>query len=273
MDWLHTLRARWHLGTSGHRTQLEALPEPLYAFWARSVAQEYPSLPRNRYTFLRAAEGLVYFFKAVSAAGRACALPSAAADSVWHAWLAWNRINLGTYGSTHFGRDVTHLPNASLATTALAHTLVLCRELEGKPAHGPDLPSLFTLDREVRMPGGHGYFRTAEGIMYVPLSPRGRPERRPALHPKLTPDTLLAAGLITRRQYAALLRQQRMMSDDTAATWTGADTTALAFADADDSSSSDHGDSLACDASSSDSGSSDCGSSCGGSSCGGGGGD
>lgn len=213
MDWLHRLRARWHVGTSAHRTQLDALPEPLYAFWAHSVAREYPNLPRNRYTFLRAAEGLVYFFKAVSATGQACALPSAAAGSVWHAWLAWDRINLGTFGSTHFGRDVSHLPSASLGSTALAHTLVLCRELEGKPAHGPDLPSLFRLDRDLRMPGGHGYFRTEDGIVYVRLSTHGRPERRPKVHAKLTPAALLDAGLITGHGHAALLDYEQRVRE------------------------------------------------------------
>ena len=63
------------------------IPATLYPYWKRSAQFEFKGIPRDAFFFARATEGLLTFFDCMRASGKPCALPSAAADSVWHAWM------------------------------------------------------------------------------------------------------------------------------------------------------------------------------------------
>jgi hypothetical protein len=264
MNWIsrsiNETRARRFMRASSYRTALEGLPEGLERSWRDSAPQEYPGIRTDAFFFVRAADGLLRFFDAVSHSEAPCALPSEAADSVWHAWLRHDPIGLERYCRRHFGRTIPHVERAGLGSGALAHTLLKGRRLEGITPLGPRLPQLFGLDARLRMPGGHGYWNRGDEIVYARLNQRGLCLQRAQAHPELLTAALLAAGLVDADMVLAHMRLQQ-------ATATGSSCGSfadggLAFADdggcADGGGSDGGGD-----------GGSSCGSSCGGG-CGGG---
>jgi hypothetical protein len=191
-----------------------------------------------------------------------CALPSEAADSVWHAWLRRDPIGLERFCRKHFGIAVPHVERAGLGAGVLTNTLAAGRTLEGIAPLGPRLPQLFGLDARLRMPGGHGYWSLGDEIMYARLGKRGRRLGRARAHPELTIDSLLAAGLVDARMVE--VHRRRRQAVEVSAGGSYADS-ALAFTFASDGSCADS-------SGGSDSGS-DSGSGCGGGGGGGGGGD
>jgi hypothetical protein len=167
MKWIQELRAARLRRTSPWQAALADLPAGLQSYWRASAPREYEGIPTDAFFFARAAEGLLRFFDAVRHSGRPCALPSEAADSVWHAWLRWNPVSLERFCVRHF--------------------------------------ALFGLDALLRMPGGHGYWSRAGEIVYARLNERGRGMWRARPHPELALAVLYAAGVVDRHLLAAHL--------------------------------------------------------------------
>jgi hypothetical protein len=259
MEWFSKQRAAWRIRTSRYRVALEALPPGLETYWRHSAPHEYQGIRTDAFFFICAAEGLMHFLDVTSRSGKPCALPSEAADAVWHAWLRWNPIGLEYFCIERFGRRVPHVERAGLGTGALANTLVTSPSLEGIDAHGPRLPALFGLDARLRMPNGHGYWTRGGEVVYARLDGEGRCRVRAEVHPELAVNALVAAGLVSGPVLAERLRQQQQAATDTGS-GCGAFGDAAACSDAGGGSDGGGG----CD------GSSSCGSSCGGG-CGGGG--
>jgi hypothetical protein len=215
MDWINGLRARRHVRASRYRTALEDLPDGLDTGWQHSAPQEYPGIRTDAFFFVRAAEGLMAFFSAAARSGssrnRPCALPSEAADSVWHAWLRRDPIGLERFCRKHFGAAVPHVERAGMGAGALANMLSAGRTLEGIEPLGPRLPLVFGLDARLRMAGGHGYWTRDDDIVYARLGKRGQRLGRAELHPELTMGALLAAGLVDANMVLAHLRRRQRM--------------------------------------------------------------
>jgi hypothetical protein len=257
MAWFDDWRALKLVRYSTYRTALAALPVGLEAYWKHSAPQEYKGIPTNAFFFVRAAEGLMNFFDIITRSGKPCALPSEAADSVWHAWLRWNPAGLDYFCIEHFGRKIPHIERSDLGAGALLNCFVRCRGRQGATLHASALPALFRLDARLKMRGGHGYWnRMFSGrVVYARLDTYGLGRRRASPHPELTQDALQAAGLGVQRS---------------AGVASSGDGTPFAFLDGDASGSGfDDGCSTSTGDSGCDSGSS-CGSGCGGG-CGGGG--
>ena len=266
MGWLNTLRAARLRRTSPWQAELADLPAGLESYWRASAPREYEGIRTDAFFFVRAAEGLLRFFDAVGNSDRPCALPSDAADSVWHAWLRWNPISLETFCRRHFGTTVPHVERTALADGALLHTFATCCAHDGVKPGSMRLPALFGLDAALRMPGGHGYWNRAGDVHYARLNERGRGMWRATPHPELALPALYAAGLVDSAILAAHLRRRDTATDGSSCGGIGD----LSFGGSDacsDGGSASHGG-CSCG---SNCGSS-CGSSCGGS-CGGGGGD
>lgn len=208
MNWLNNLRVTRHLRTSGYRTALAELPPGLEAAWRDGASTEFPGIPRDALFFVRAAEGLLGFLD-VTTQGGPCALPSLAADSVWHAWLRHDPEGLEHFCRRHFGAAVPHLEADRLDQGALVRTLVACRTQEGIPAYGPALPRLFTLDARLRMPRGHGYATQHGEVAYTRLDATGRRLRTARPQPELSLAALLAAGYITEETHSEALRRRQ----------------------------------------------------------------
>jgi hypothetical protein len=255
MGWLNRLRAARLRRTSPWRAALADLPAWLEPSWRHSAPREYEGIPTDAFFFVRAAEGLLRFFDAVRHSGRPCALPSDAADSVWHAWLRRDPIGLERFCRRHVGIAIPHVERTELASSALFHTFAACCARDGVKPGTMRLPALFALDAGMRMPGGHGYWNRAGEIRYARLNERGRGMWRATPHPELALTVLVAHGLVAPQILAAHERQRALAAD-------GSSCGGMAFADGGD----------ACSDGGAGDGGSDGGCSCG-SSCGGGGGD
>ncbi|GAA0407735.1 hypothetical protein ACFOY5_17855 [Massilia aurea] len=209
MNLVVKVRVLRHIRQSGYRPQLEDLSPDLFPFWQRTAGKEFPGMPDNALFFMHAATGLMRFFEVAADRREPCALPSLAADSVWHAWMAWDAVNLEHFCRRHFGKPIDHLPHAMLDALALPRVLVGCREHEDARSRVRGLPALFRLDATLRMPYGHGYALQDEDIVYTRLNANGRMAGGARPHPGLTLRALLLANLISQADYAAALREKR----------------------------------------------------------------
>jgi hypothetical protein len=282
MKWIHDLRAARLRRTSPWRAALADLPAGLEIYWRTSAPREYEGIlggcqktaplagqkvaPQATFFFARAAEGLLQFFDAVRHSGRPCALPSEAADSVWHAWLRWSPTSLDRYCRRHFGIAVPHVERAALAPGALLNTFAACCARDGFDPGNTRLPGLFGLDAALRMPGGHGYWNRAGEIRYARLNEQGRGMWRALPHPELALAVLVAEGIVDRHFLAVHERRRAAAATTDGSSCGGIDSMAFAGSDA----CGDGGGSGGCDGGGGgDGGGSSCGSSCGGG-CGGG---
>lgn len=213
IECIHEWRTRQLVRKSHYRRQLATLPPGLEAYWRRSAPQEYQGIPTDAFFFARAAEGLMIFFDTVRRSGRACALPSEAADSVWHAWLRWDPPGLARFCTAYFGRPIPHVERDGLGAGALLNTLAICRTLDRVSRHKAWLPALFGLDARLRMPQGHGYWLHGDEIVHAPLDTRGRGAgpRRP--HPELTLHAQYMAGTVSWELLEIHLRRRQRRAD------------------------------------------------------------
>ena len=250
---LNTWYARRIMQRSRHGEALKELPPSLYDYWKSSARNEYHGIPTDAVFFARATVGLLDFFACAAQGGDRCALPSKAADSVWHAWLRLSPLKLEAFCRKHFGRAVPHVEGAAMGgnlDAALAVCLVRARQAEGLRPEGPRMPSLFLLDKKLRMPFGYGYAVQRGRPGYSQLDAQGRFDPMIACPPQLAAAGLLGAGLITVAQFEEFEERARQQA---------------ASSSSGSSCGSGCGSSLDCGGSSScDSGGSSCGSSCGG---------
>ncbi|RYE79994.1 MAG: hypothetical protein EOO80_05015 [Oxalobacteraceae bacterium] len=171
IEWFTQWRARQARANSRYQPQLADLPPALEPYWRHSAPHEYQGIPTDAFFFARAAEGLMHFFDAVTASGKACTLPSVAADSVWHAWLRLDAAGLARFCQRHFGAAVPHVERSGLGSGALLNTFAACHALDCGMPHKPQLPSLFSLDTRLGMRGGHGYWLHGGRILYARTGP------------------------------------------------------------------------------------------------------
>lgn len=207
IDSLRAIRVRQ---ASRYRKAMADIPAALYTYWKQTAQSEFKGIPQDAFFFASAAEGLLTFFDCVHTSGRRCALPSAAADSVWHAWARLDPAGLGAFCIKHYGSVIPHVAEAEMGAHiegALATCMVTARELERRDPVKPSLPRLFALDRKLGMPGGYGYQIVLGNVAYLRQGPDGEPEGKLAYTGGLMPAQLLAAGLITQACYENSLKQ------------------------------------------------------------------
>lgn len=258
---LGSIRANCFRFRSRNRKALSDIPPELYDDWSRTAHHEFQGIPRDAFFYVRAADALLTFFECVRRSNHPCALPSKAADSVWHAWLRYSPAWLDAFCERHFGQRIPHVEAGDMAggmALPLAMSLVTARRLDGLSLAAPSVPELFGTDRALRMPGGFAYALRGSELVCSGIDRRGQPVGTGQVHPALTPDFLLAAGLIARIDYEGW--QQRCRPRDTGEV--AGNATELACDAA--------GNVVSAAAGGGDSGGSGCGSSCGGG-CGGGG--
>jgi hypothetical protein len=213
MKWFNQWHAQQTRTNSRYRTQLADLPPALEPYWRHSAPHEYQGIPTDAFFFARAAEGLLHFFDAVTHSGKACALPSEAVDSVWHAWLRLDPIGLEHFCERHFGADVPHIERPGLGSGALLNTFAACYALDGTISRKLRLPPLFSLDTRLGMRGGHGYWLHGGRVVYARTGPFGMGLGRAMPHPELTTGALYMAGLVDRQMLATELGRRRQAQD------------------------------------------------------------
>jgi hypothetical protein len=195
---------------------LRAIPLRLYDYWRDNAHNEFPGIPKDAVFFMRAAEGMIAFFRCIAESKKTCALPSKAADSVWHAWIAMDKGGLNVFCRRWFGRVIPHTEAEQLdlpLDEALANTLVTLRRLQGLGEAGDAVPSLFTLDRRLKMPEGYGYNPFLGSVGFVKLGKDGKPSEDWNRHYALLPTTLLGLGLISESAYGKYREEQSKRKD------------------------------------------------------------
>lgn len=183
---------------------LAEVPPALYPYWAGTARQEFPGIPRDASFYAQSVEGLMMFFDCVASAHRPCALPSRAADTVWHAWIGMDEAGLQRFCIRHFGKTIPHVEKAKMREAmpgALAVCLVQARRRASQPVGGPHLPRLFTLDGRLGMPGGFGYGIVGGMIACSTLDGLGHPGSDMRFPRELSPQGLLDAGLIGKDDF------------------------------------------------------------------------
>ena len=211
-DSIDNFRTGWLVQASSCRAAMMDLPDTLYPFWKRSAGFEYQGIPQDAFFFTRAAEGLLLFFECVRYSGKPCALPSKAADSVWHAWMRMAPQGLDAFCLKHFGRRIPHVEATDMTAQmeeALADCLAQARWLERKPEAGTSLPRLFALDRKLKMPGGFGYKIVAGEVAFAHMDERGAPCSDVFYPSSLAPVQLLVAGLISQSAYDVYVQRAK----------------------------------------------------------------
>ncbi|BBB65647.1 hypothetical protein UNDYM_1394 [Undibacterium sp. YM2] len=249
------MRAKNIVQYSDYRRQLVEIPNAVFLHWQAKAKYEFPGIPSDAVFFARAAEGLMMFFSCVSRSKQACALPSKAADSIWHAWNSWSSISLDNFCCKHFGSTIPHVEAENMASdmdAALANCLVTAQRVDGIWPGKPALPRLFALDSKLHMPHGYAYFATTSRIGFQNMNARGTGEGKSTYPESFGAAQLLAAGLITTLAYEEMIKKQAQAANTGSSCGGGS------------SCGSSSGDSGGCDG-----GGSSCGSSCGGG-CGGG---
>ena len=209
---INDFRASRVRSQSRNRVALAGIPATLYPYWKRTAHIEFEGIPQDAFFFACASDGLLTFFGCVAHSAKACALPSKAADSVWHAWLQMDPASLDAFCRRYFGRAIAHLEAGAMPLpmeAALANCLVQARKREGINPEGPHLPRLFALDRRLRMPGGFSYAVKGGDVVFAHIDAAGRPERELHLQAGLAPLSLLAAGLIYQHEYVRFEEHRR----------------------------------------------------------------
>jgi hypothetical protein len=89
--------------------------------WEAEVERTLPGMAVDNAAWVRCAVGLAQFFEASRLQRDAgpCALPSRAADAVWHAWLRSDPAGLAEWQQRFFNRVIEHRESAGLASLGL----------------------------------------------------------------------------------------------------------------------------------------------------------
>lgn len=205
---VNVLRAKWILKHSPYRAALDDVPGRLFGCWRGQAKKEFPGIPCDAVFFVRATVGLLSFFDCVARSKKACGLPSKAADSVWHAWLACDPAGLERFCRKHFSQPIPHLKIEDMRVAkdnSLASCLVTARRIEGIEAASVDLPALFRLDAKLQMPGGYEY-RTCNGkVGFASMDIKGRTGGVMTYPHALLSASLLTAGLVSSSEYEAYI--------------------------------------------------------------------
>lgn len=229
------------------------IPPAVRAAWAQQAPGEFPGLRVDDGAWLRCAIGLAQFFEAcrLQRDQGPCALPSKAADSVWHVWLRSDPAGLAAWQQRYFGRVVEHHEADALGAPldeCLARTWAGACRSEGRSPLARRLPLLFALDGLMCLPTGWAYGREHGAIVHRRIDGAGRASGDAVAHAALGVSSLAALGLLSTAEVASMRRR------DDGGGWAG---------DGGGSASSSDGGASSCDG-----GSAGC--SCGGSGCGGG---
>ncbi|MES2299836.1 MAG: hypothetical protein V4582_22545 [Pseudomonadota bacterium] len=251
------------------------IPKELFAHWKRTAPAEFPAIPVSAYFYASATEGLLSFFECAARSPNACALPSKAADSVWHAWSRYSQSGLDAFCKRQFGKVIPHVEAGAMAgdmDLALATCLAQARKQSKLSTASPTVPMLFALDKRLKMPGGYAYRVDNGKVGFMHMDGRGAPAGPMNYPSSLDLDGLLAAGLVSAGAYAFYMRQQGRKPDpSTAGASCGSDcgSACASGGDGGDSGERSGSDGSACSSASSASSDSGGGSSCSsGSSCG-----
>lgn len=191
----------------------DQIPTAMRTAWAQHAPDELPGLAVDDGAWLRCSLGLAQFFEAcrLQHGHGACALPSKAADSVWHAWLRSDAASLADWQQRFFGRVVEHIEAEALGApleASLARTWAGACCSEGLGLLGPQLPLLFELDGLLGLPAGCAYQHEGGVLGHRQIDGFGQPSGAWVAHAAIAGGGLVALGLLSEAELVELRRRQ-----------------------------------------------------------------
>lgn len=197
----------------------EQIPDGIRLAWRRDAHDEFAGLRTDRQAWAYAACALAQFFEAcrlqAETAGGAqpCALPSRAADSIWHVWLRVDAAGLASWQRACFGRVLPHVEADELGAPleeSLARTWACACRTESQLPRPRYLPLLFAVDGRLGVPGGWAYRHDPArgGFVHQDLDRQGRPAGELHSHAGLAVAAVLGLGLLTQAERELIERTQ-----------------------------------------------------------------
>lgn len=181
---------------------MDAVPEALRDFWTRHGPAEFPGMPITDKAWAWSLRGLLTYFSIAASTTQQTLLPSRAADSVWHAWLAWDAEHLRRFQLRYFNKELPHVAKEDMPTgpsmdTAIPRTWGLASAAEGLPILSGHVPFVFAVDNVLDMPTGWAYrHNTARHAVEVAdIRPNGLSGLRPV--ESLTAAAFLGLGMLS----------------------------------------------------------------------------
>ena len=259
-QWRATRRQRQLRQRSAMLAQwVQEIPGSVRTYWLAHAGAEVPGWQPSEADWPFAAGALMQFFDACRGAPD-CALPSRAADSLWHLWLAHDSAGLASFQRQHFGREMPHVEGEGMDLEAgLARCWVQACRSEGLSPLGDRLPLVFAADKMLATPTGWAYDRGPYQIVHRDLDARGQPGGEFHAHQGLMLAGLAGMGLLYAHELEAVPRRKLGGDSGSSCGSSYLGSTCGTSSSGDCSASSDAG-SAGCNCSSGSS----CGSSCGG---------
>lgn len=142
----------------------KTVPASVYVHWRDTAHSEFPGVKISTGNFAIACSALLQFFHLAAIEKSPMMLPSKAADSVWHTWLAHDKEGLSNFLMTHLGRDIPHVEKNNMAdpASAMADTWRAAHDYHGNDQFAGRLPSIFEADKLTLMPHGFWYDRNPQ---------------------------------------------------------------------------------------------------------------
>ena len=202
-----------------HADALAQVPPQIRQLWLDEVAEELPGWLPDEADWVIAAGALMEFFDCcrIKTTTLACALPSKAADSVWHLWLEHDPAGLVEFQQRVFHTQIPHQEAGDLGTdleSALAQSWTLACRSEGLSPLGRKLPLMFAADWLLRTPTGWAYSCGYQGrVLHRDLDGRGCLTGRYKPHVGLAAAGLAGLGLLTMDEVALAERRKQAMEN------------------------------------------------------------
>lgn len=227
------------------------IPTAIRAAWQSEVAETLPGMAGDEASWVQCTVALAQFFEASRLQRDAgpCALPSRAADSVWHAWLKADPGGLADWQQRFFGRVIEHRESADLGAPVdecLARTWAAACRSEGRSALAPRLPLVFALDAQLRPPTGWAYAFERGRLVHRQIDGFGETRGVGLQHAALGATGLAALGLLSAGEAETMRRRAAAAASgstggDGGFSWGGFGSDSSGGSDCSSSSSSDGG--------------------------------
>lgn len=202
-----------------HADALAQIPPHVRQFWLDEATDELPGWQPTEADWVIAAGALMEFFDCcrMKTTALACALPSKAADSVWHLWLKHDPAGLAEFQQRVFRMQVPHQEADELGTdleSALAQSWTLACRSEGLSPLGRRLPLMFAADWLLRVPTGWAYSCGYQGqVRHQDIDGLGCLTGRYKPHVGLAAASLAGLGLLTMDEAAMAERRKQAMEN------------------------------------------------------------
>ncbi len=248
---------------SPHLAQLvNEIPPSVRLSWLAHAGEEVPGWQPHAADWPLVAGALMQFFDACRYAPD-CALPSRAADSLWHLWLAHEAEGLASFQRRHFEREMPHVEGDGMDLEAgLARCWVQACRCERLSPVGEKLPLVFIADKLLATPTGWAYDRGPGQIFHRDLDASGQPVGDFRGHQGLMLAGLAGMGLLYAHELEATPRRKFIDEDGSSCGSIYGSSCGSSLSGSGDCGTGSDGGSSGCSCSSG--GGSSCGSSCGG---------